>query len=135
MLFRSTQQSLIDDELIGFGCRGEAQTVRNKVVTVEADVVLRDWGFTHDTIEIDEAVRPAVRSYFDDRQDWSVWKRKGLRSAISQAHDKILHCSEVVVRDTTGAVLSEISSVDFTVEQFHYYLAGNGVTCTYSGPG
>lgn len=131
---RAVQQRLYDDDLVGFGCRVEVGVIRNQVVSVTATVVLRDWDYTADTLEIDEAIRLAARSYFDDRADWNVWKSRGLRSAISRAHPKILRCSDVVVRDVTGATVSEIASPDYTQEQLHLYLAHNAVSITYVGP-
>lgn len=128
------EQSIYDAKLVGFGCRVAVGPVRNVVVSVEADIVLRDWNYTSDTLEIDDYVRESVRAYFDDRPDWNVWKSRGLRSAITRAHRKILKCANVTVRDVSGAVLPEIATPDYGAEQFHYYLANRAVTATYSGP-
>ncbi len=129
------QQWIYDENLVGFGCRVVATPVRNKVISISANITVRDWNYASNTLELDEAVRKAVRAYFDDRLDWNIWKARALRNAITRAHWKILKCSSVTVFDTTGAVLPEIASPDYSAEQFHYYLANNAVTATYTGPG
>lgn len=129
----AVQQSIYDSDLVGFGCQVQVVPVRNKVVSLEANIVLRSWDYTKETTVIHAAVENAIKRYFDNRPDWNVWKARGLRNAITTAHPKILHCTSVVVRDVTGAALNEIATVDYSTEQFHYYSAG--VTGTYVGPG
>lgn len=129
------QQSLYDDDLVGIGCKVSVQSVRNKVVTAEATVVLRDKNFASETTALDEAIGKAVRSYFDDRVDWNVWKSRAIRAAITNADEKILHCSSITIKDVTGAPLSEIATPNYADEQLHYYLANNAVKVTYIGPG
>lgn len=130
----SVRQAIYDAKQVGFGCVVEVIGTRNRVVSVEASVTLRDWGYTSNTGDIDDAVRAAVQSYWDDRPDWNVWKLRALRNAITRAHAKILKCSTVTVRDITGAVVPEIATPDYTTEQFHLYLPAKAVTTTYVGP-
>lgn len=131
---QGVQQSLFDNDLIGFGCKVQVERVRNKVISLEVTVTLRDANYAKDTTAIDLAIGKAARSYFDDRPDWNVWKVSGLKGAIARSNAKIFNCTSVTVRDVTGAVLSEISSPDYTQEQFHYYLANNALTITYETP-
>lgn len=132
----SAQQSMYDAELVGFGCRVIFDKVRNKVIQIAATVALRDANYLSDTTEIDIAIAGAARSYFDDRLDWNIWNADSLKAAITNAHAKIFNCSAVTVTDANDAsVISEILSPDYTTEQFHYYVATNGVSVTYSGPG
>lgn len=133
-LVGATQQYLSDNDLIGFGCKVSTASVRNKVISVTATVVLRDWAFASDTLEIDTAIRAAVLGYFNDRPDWNIFKNRGLRAAITIAHVNILKCSAVVVKDVAGNEVPEIAVADYTTEQFHYYLAQGAVGLTYSGP-
>lgn len=130
----TVQQSLYDDELVGFGCKVVVLKVRNKVITLVATVRLRDTTFLSETTEVDEAIRKACRQYFDDRSDWNIWKSSPLRAAITRSHPKILHCTSVTVKDVTGATISEITSPDYNAEQFHYFLANNAVSVAYLGP-
>ena len=128
------QQSLHDNDLIGFGCKVLVSKVRNVVISVDASVILRDKNFLNDTSSVDIAIRSAVRSYFDDRADWNVWKTNNLQGVIARAHPKIFSCSSVTVKDINGNPVSQISTPNYNTEQFHYYLASNAVTTTYSGP-
>lgn len=130
----NVQQSLYDNDLVGFGCKVITAAVRNKVITVSGPVVLRDKNFAADTTEIDIAIGLAIRDYFDNRSDWNVWKQSTLAAAITRAHAKILYCPSVVVKDVAGSTLTEIGTPDYTTEQFHYYLANNSSQMAYQGP-
>jgi len=128
------QQSIYDADLIGHGCKVVVDQVRNKVITVEATVALRDRQYRTETLDVDEAIRKAARSYFDDRPDWNVWNTTSLKGAITRAHAKILNCSAATVKDVTGATLTQITTPDYNSEQFHYYLANSAVVITYQDP-
>lgn len=128
------QQSVYDAGLVGHGCKVIVDQIRNTVITFEATIVLRDRNDTADTTDVDLAVREAVRAYFDDRVDWNVWKSNALKAAITRAHEKVLHCSTVTVKDSDGSTLSETGSVDYASEQKHFYLANGAATITYTGP-
>lgn len=130
----AVQQTVYDEGLVGHGCKVVVDQIRNKVITISATVILRDKNYTADTTEIDLAIRKGAASYFNDRADWNVWKNRGLRSAITRSHAKILHCSAVTVKDAAGAVLSEVTTPDYTEEQFHLYLANGAMDITYAGP-
>jgi hypothetical protein len=128
------EQSIYDAKLVGNGCKVSVGKIRNKVISASTTVILRDKNYATETTEVDEAVKAAVRSYFDDRVDWNVWKTSALKSAVARCHPKILNCSSVVIKDVTGAVLSETSSLDYNTEQFHFQLANNAVANTYLPP-
>lgn len=132
---KTVEQSLYDNDLVGFGCKVECDVVRNKVVSIECNVALRDINYARETTELDIATRAAVQNYLDNRVDWNVWKAGALQGAISRAHPKIFNCTSLVMRDTAGNVVPEITSPDYALEQFHYALSNGAVKATYSGPG
>jgi hypothetical protein len=132
---RGVQQSLIDNDLVGFGCKVAVGSLRNRVISVTATVVLRDSNYLHETTEIDLAIQESLRSYFDDRPSWNAWNTNSAKSAVSHAHAKIFSCQSLTVNDAaTGAPIAEILNPDYTQEQFHYLLANNAVKLTYLGP-
>lgn len=132
---RKVQQAIYDADLVGFGCKIGLGTIRNKAVSVAATVALRDSNYLVETTEIDIAIQKAVRSYFDDRLDWNQWSKPALRSAITRAHPKIFSCSLATVLDAgDGSSISEVIVPDYTIEQFHFYLANNAMKLTYVGP-
>lgn len=128
------QQSLYDNDLVGFGCKVQVRQVRNKVISAEPTIVLRDKNFMTETTEIDLAVASAIRSYFDDRPDWNVWRTSAIQAVITRAHPKILYCPALTIKDVTGTPMSEIAAPDYNAEQYHYYLARNATKITYQGP-
>lgn len=133
-------KQVVNDTYVGFGCRADVIAVRNTYVTVAPTVLLRSGAFLSDTTVIDAAIRTALTSYFDDRTDWYRWTTKGLRAAISRAHPKILNCPDVVVRSSTGAVMTEpitsrqgrTSGAPLDVR--HYYFGDRGLDATYQPP-
>lgn len=131
----TVQQTMYDADLVGFGCKVSFGMIRNKVVAVEATVVLRDPNYLTETTEIDLAIQKAVRSYFDDRVDWNVWSEDGLRAAIARAHPKIFNCPSIAVKEfASGAAVSEILTPNFTTEQFHFLVSSNATKLSYLGP-
>lgn len=130
----AVQQSLYDSDLIGVGCKVVVAGVTNKVVSVVAEVTLRDKNYLADTTEIDNAIRAAVASYLNDRKDWNIWKTNGLQAAITRAHSKVFNCSSAIMKDSTNTTIPEITNPDYTQPQYHYLLANGAVKITYSGP-
>ena len=129
------EQSIYDNDLVGFGTKVRVQRVRSQVITVDATISLRSGTYLAETTEIDIAVQRAVRFYFDERLDWNLWNVESLKAAISTAHRKIYNCPSVTVKDAaTGAVLPEILDPDYSKEQLHYFLASNAMKLTYVGP-
>jgi hypothetical protein len=131
---KGVQQSMYDADLVGYGCVVDVGSVVNLVISIEATVILRDINFAAETTEIDVAIGDAVRDYLDNRRDWNVWNVDSLKGVIARAHAKIFNCSAVVMRDANGDTVSEITSVDFTQQQFHYALANRAMKLTYQGP-
>jgi hypothetical protein len=127
----TVKQSLYTQELVGFGCKVRCQKVVNRVVSVSCNVVLRDHHLLDDTSAYDNVIASAVREYFDDREDWYIWKSSGIKSAIIKASTDIVNASSVVVRLQDGTVLSQPAAGD---PVYHYYLADNGMSITYSSP-
>ncbi len=130
----AVQQSIYDSDLVGYGCKIEVGGIRNKVVSVEATVALRDTNYTVETTDVDLAIAKAVNEYLNDRADWNVWKESALSANIARAHSKIFNCTSVVMKDAAGVVVSEITNPDYTQEQFHFFLSNGAVKVTYTGP-
>lgn len=129
------QQSMIDNDLVGFGCVIIVGQISSKVVTVTSTVVLRDGNDRNDTTEIDVAIQGAVASYFDDRPDFNTWTTESLKSAIVQSHTKIFRVVSAVVSDASdNTTLSEIPTADFSLPQYHYLVSNQAVKITYQGP-
>ncbi len=117
------------DGIIGFGCRVDCEPVLNKVISIQASVTLRDHNQLSDTTEITNNIQVGLNEYLNNREDWYVWKSSGLKSAIIKSDFRILNCSSVTVKDSTGATLTEptVSS-----DKLHYYLPNSGTVLTYS---
>lgn len=129
------QQAIFDNDRVGFGCKVKARRLRNRVITADVTVSLRDTNYLAETTDIDVAIRAAVRSYFDDRPDWNTWNKDSLRSAISIAHDKVYQCASANVKDaSSGTAITEIYVPNFSAEQLHFFLASNAMKITYTGP-
>lgn len=124
-------QALYNQEQVGFGCKVRCQKVTNRVVTVSCTVTLRDHHLLDDTSAYDAVVRAAVRDYFDNHEDWNVWKTSGLKSAIIKSSRDIVNASSIVVKMLDGTTLTEVSPTD---PVYHYYLTDNGMSVTYTSP-
>ncbi len=125
------EQSLYDNDYVGFGCSASVRVLLNTIVNVATTVRLRDKRYLSDTSGIDASIRKAVRKYFDDRPDWQVWKTAGLRAAIARADRRILSCPTAIVKDEDAVTLAETTPSSAVV---HYFLADNAVTITYQAP-
>lgn len=129
------QQSLYDNDFVGFGCKVYVGKVINRAIYIVATVSLRDGIYLAETTDVTNAIAKAVRAYFDDRPDWNTWSTNGLRAAITRAHSKVYQCNTAVMRDAaTNQVVDEVPTADFTTDQYHYLLAANAMKITYSGP-
>jgi hypothetical protein len=124
-------QNMYDSDVVGFGCKIAVYELRNKVVTATATVSLRDPQYLTDTSEIDVAIGKALRSFLDDRPDFTSWTYAAMKSAISRAHPKIFSCTAVLLKDAfDGSSISEPTGSTY----FHFLLASNSVATTYTGP-
>lgn len=121
----------IRDAWQGFGCRVSLASIDNVLIAVTCSVVLTDPKYAADTFEIREAVRKALRSYFDDRPDFYMWRLQSVRAVIAHSDPRILTCTAASVVDGySGAALSEPNGVT----RYHYYLADSGVTLSIASP-
>lgn len=121
----------IRDAWQGFGCRVSLAAIENVLVSVTCSVILTDPKYAADTFEIREAVRKALRSYFDERPDFYMWRLQSIKAVIAHADARILTCSAAsVVNGYTGAALPEPSGAT----RYHYYLADSGVTLSIASP-
>lgn len=122
------------DAWLGVGCRLGAGRVANRIVRVEATVALRDAGLLVDPSAITEALRAACRQYFNERQDFYIWRASTLRAVLSRASRKILRCSSVIVKDQDGAAITEPSQPEAGDDLIHWYFADEALDVTYVGP-
>jgi len=118
----------------GFGCRLAIGHVWNLVVRLELTVVLRDAKDLADTTDIATDVQSTIKSYFDDRPDWYIWRAQALRGAVAHANRKILTCATVVVRNGSGIPLTEPPQPDAGSLLIHYFFADNAADITFTGP-
>lgn len=126
---RATQA--IRDAWQGFGCRVALAPIQNFLVGISCSIVLTDPKYAADTFDIRESVRKAIRSYFDERPDFYVWRNQAIRAVIAHSDPRILTCDAATVLDGySGAALSEPSGGT----RFHYYLADSGVTLSIASP-
>lgn len=129
------QQSLYDNDYVGFGCKASVGIVVNKIVSINATVMLKDGTTLSNTAAIDKAIKTAIRKYLDDRPDWYIWKTIGLKASITRADPRILKCSSVVMTDASGNPVAETSG-DSLSSQFanHFFVPNNNVKLTYTAP-
>lgn len=130
----------IRDDRAGFGLLIEPLPMTNYMIKVEATVRVRDGRYRTDTTEIQENVRAALRSYFDDRSDWYRWRGAAIRAAITRADRRIQVCVSSSVKsartDTVVTVLDDYASATaITGGLPHWYLAGDGVALAFDYPG
>lgn len=117
--------------VIGYGCKVSVSILQNEVVGVESTVRLRETSALSETSEIDAAIQRAVRAYFDDRDDFPMWKAASLRGIIARADRRILSCSSATVKRFDGTTVSE--PVYGSIPK-HYLVAQNSVRTTYQSP-
>ena len=134
-LWTSALIQSVSDEWAGFGCHLLAGVVTNIYIRVECTVQLRDARKLTDTSQIAADIRAAIKAYFDDRDDWYQWNLGQLRAVISNASRDILTCTSATVRDRLGNILAApVVDTMQDVTLRHYYLLGDGVTPTFTGP-
>jgi hypothetical protein len=127
------QQRIYDEDLVGNGCKVIVGKIRNRVMTVNATVILRDKNYATETQDIDTAIRTAVQAYFD-RPGWNAWTIDNLKSVITRCHPKILSCSSASVIDPAGQPINGIPNPNYNEEQLHIVVANGAVNTTYVGP-
>lgn len=136
--FLGAVQQKLRDTVCGFGCRVDAGLVTNVAILVKATVVVEDAASLGDTTEIKQAIEKRLRSYFDDRPDWPVFRNNSIGAAISGAHPKILSCTFVQVRFAGSQFgISEPAAqpplgAPFSVT--HFYMADNATDLTFVAP-
>jgi hypothetical protein len=132
------------DNWQGFGCRARFGTVSNLHIAISANIVLASTDALNYTAQIDDNVRAAAESYFNDRSDWYTWRTKSLQATLSSADPRILYCSSVTVSDaaTNGTLSDPVNSfagssvfqTAWSPTVTHYYLLDQGVTTAYFPP-
>ncbi len=134
-VFRAGVTQFLQDNWAGFGCRITAGQVFNTYIRVECTVQLRNARKLTDTTQIAADIRAAIKAYFDDRDDWYQWNLGQLRAVISNASRDILTCTSATVKNRTGvAIVAPVVDEGTDTVLQHYYLLGDGVTPTFTGP-
>lgn len=118
----------------GVGCRVATGAVRNRVVRVELSVVLRDASYLTATGEITGLIQTDLRRYFDDRQDWYVWRAAAIRGLVARTDRRISTCVSATLLDESGVPLTEPAVPVAGDDLVHYVFADNAVSITYFGP-
>jgi hypothetical protein len=123
----------VNDNVLGFGARHAAIALNNRYIKVDATVRLQRTQDLSDTSDVEAAIRKAVRSYFDDRRDFYLWKLSALRAVITSAHPKILVCTAASVSDYfDGSTLNEPALSEGGI--LHFYAADNAITPAFLPP-
>ena len=134
----STLRYLTDNNVIGFGCRANVLPAFNHLIGVTATVTVRSTDYLAQTDDITLSIQTALRSYFDNRPDWDIFRAASIRGVIARADLRILTCTSVTVIDAlTGAVLPDPSTTKPPFSQYqatHWYMINNGSTFTFQSP-
>jgi hypothetical protein len=140
-----TQQSIADN-FQGFGQLILVTGVLNIAIRVDCAVTVRDANSLSDVSGLTTKIQAAVRSYFDDRPDWYMFRNSstvfgGLRAAIAAADRRILTCTSALVYEAyDGTLINQpASAVPFAIPNgglkcIHWMLVQNGVTVVFSAP-
>lgn len=118
----------------GTGCRVTTGQVRNRVVRVELSVNLRTADDLAATGEITALIQTDLRSYFDDRQDWYLWRAVAIRGLVSRVDRRISTCTSAVLLSESGVPLLEPVVPKAGDDLVHYVFADNAVKVTFFGP-
>lgn len=131
--FDGLEEALRKDWL-GVGCRLRRGTIINRVVRIELLVNLRSRAYLSDTTAITAALLTALRSYFDARPDWWIFRLAALRAVCSRAHRRILKCTSAVVRDANGEPIDEPEQPSGGDTLTHWWFADGAVDIVYDAP-
>lgn len=135
--WKSTVEQILRDDWLGVGQRATVTraTVLSEVVRVRLTVKLRDKTFLTDPTAITTAIQKALKSYFDDRRDWYIWKLASLRGVCTAADKRrILQVSSLVVLDRNGEPLSEPDAPSAGDSLTHWFFSDNGLEVSYVAP-
>lgn len=128
----------VADTFQGFGCRTRYGGVQNQQIALATTLVLQSSDDLNYTDAIDQNVRTAAESYFNDRPDWYRFRLAALRSLLSKCDRRIQQCTSVVVTDAlTGAVVPEPANtfgLSWLGQLTHFYLTDRNVTTSYRPP-
>lgn len=127
------KQILLDD-WIGTGQRLGMGTMINQVIRVRLTVVLRDSRYLADPTSITDALKTALKGYFDDRQDWYIWKLSTLRGRCVAADKRVLKVTSAAVLDGNGVPLTEPAVPSAGSLLTHYRFEDNALEVTYDAP-
>lgn len=125
----------LQDNACGFGERFDVGYAFNLPIRVEATVMLTDAKYSNYTADIDEAIRVALQSYFDDRDDWWMFRTSAVRAVISRADPRILVCTSATVKNfTDSSVIADPAVTTSAVSLYHYYFTPKSLISTYVSP-
>jgi len=133
---RSAALQNLADKWLGFGGSVSIGVTSTLPAAVEIAATLRDKRDLNDTSTIEEKMRVAVRSYFEDRGDWYVWRDSGIKAACMRSSRKLLEVTAVSVKDLEGNALSEPSGLLSTIVGYtpivHRQVDDTAITITFS---
>lgn len=123
----AVKRSMSDSDVLCYATRFDVAPIPSYPVTVQLTVRLRDNAFLSDTTSTDTSIADAVRSYFDDRDDFYFVSATPLRANVTRSDKRILRCTAAAIynMDGTPLVTSSLS---------HAYLAHSGIQITYLPP-
>lgn len=124
------------DRWLGFGARAEVLPIKNELINVTASVTLKGPQFLDDISDINDSIRLAIKSYFDDRPDFWTFRNRALRGLVSQCDKRILTCSAVAVLDSVGVTVAEPASTlsGSATYATHFFLTDDAISTTFVVP-
>jgi hypothetical protein len=133
----------------GFGCRvlvGASDPslqvgFRNVFVSVAITVTLRSANLLASTGPTENNIKAAVLKYFNDRQDWNVFRLQAIESVVAQSDRSIASCTNASVTKVSDGttVLEPLGGFQApTANNFqaisHFYLDGSNISITWLQP-
>jgi Baseplate J-like protein len=130
-----TKQYLHDNEWVWYGSSVDLFDSKNKLVGVNATIIVSDPKYLNDTTSIETAVRKALTDYFDNRPDWYLFRTSSMQSIVAQCSDRILGCSSLTVTDLNGVTIVPPLAPSLTTGiPFKHFVLNNNLNFTYLSP-
>lgn len=123
----AVKHAMLDSDAMGYATRFTTAVVPSYPVVVNLTVRLRSATFLSNTAAITDEITSAVRSYFDDRDDFNTVVIPALRAAVSRVDTQVLRCTDATLLNPDGSPFS-LPAIG------HAYLAHNAANITYLPP-
>lgn len=125
-------EAMLRHDWLGVGCRIARGTLVNRVVRVQLTVKLRDRAFLDNVSPITDELVLVLRSYFDERPDFWIFRVAAIRAWCSRAHEHIFSCTEAVVRDINGEPIDDPPQPEPGAPITHWWFADGAADITYT---